>query len=190
MAPRSPRAVAASRSPPRRPRPSPPATICSGPNPTFNEHPDEVAEATAVAKKIKNLIESGTAASEIAVLYRINAQSEVYEEALTEAGVPFQVRGGEGFFSRQEIRQALLALQRASERDAARDSDELPDIVRAVLEPLGLTAEPPAGTRARERWEALSGLAELVDEELALRPSLDLRSLLTELRQRADSRHP
>ena len=51
------------------------------------------------------------------MLYRINAQSEVYEEALTEAGVPFQVRGGEGFFSRQEIRQALLALQRAAERD-------------------------------------------------------------------------
>jgi DNA helicase-2/ATP-dependent DNA helicase PcrA len=162
-----------------------------GPNPTFNEHPDEVAEANAVAKKIKNLIESGTAASEIAVLYRINAQSEVYEEALTEAGVPFQVRGGEGFFSRQEIRQALLALQRAAERGVVEgDKGALPDIVRAVLEPLGLTAEPPVGTRVRERWEALSGLAELVDEEVALRPSLDLRSLLTELRQRADSRHP
>ena len=46
------------------------------------------------------------------MLYRINAQSEVYEEALTEAGMPFQVRGGEGFFTRQEIRQALLALRR------------------------------------------------------------------------------
>jgi DNA helicase-2/ATP-dependent DNA helicase PcrA len=158
-----------------------------GPNPTFTEHPDEVAEAAAVAKKIKNLIESGTAASEIAVLYRINAQSEVYEEALTEAGVPFQVRGGEGFFSRQEIRQALLALQRAAERDV---DGALPDIVRAVLEPLGLTAEPPAGTRARERWEALTALAELVDEEVALRPTLDLRALLVELRQRADARHP
>jgi DNA helicase-2/ATP-dependent DNA helicase PcrA len=158
-----------------------------GPNPTFNEYPDEVAEATAVAKKIKNLLEAGTAASEIAVLYRINAQSEVYEEALTEAGVPFQVRGGEGFFSRQEIRQALLALQRAAERDA---EGELSDIVRAVLEPLGLTPEPPAGTRARERWEALVALAELVDEEVALRPSLDLRAMITELRQRADARHP
>ncbi|HEX2401501.1 MAG TPA: ATP-dependent helicase, partial [Mycobacterium sp.] len=161
-----------------------------GPNPTFTEHTDEVAEAAAVAKKIKNLIESGTAASEIAVLYRINAQSEVYEEALTEAGIPFQVRGGEGFFSRQEIRQALLALQRASEKDAARDSEKLPDIVRAVLEPLGLTAEPPPGTRARERWEALGALAELVDEEVALRPTLDLRALVAELRQRADARHP
>jgi DNA helicase II / ATP-dependent DNA helicase PcrA len=162
-----------------------------GPNPTFTEHLDEVAEAAAVAKRIKNLIESGIAASEIAVLYRINAQSEVYEEALTEAGVPFQVRGGEGFFSRQEIRQALLALQRSAERGAVDGGNgQLPEIVRAILEPLGLTAEPPPGTRARERWEALSGLAELVDEEVAQRPSLDLRALVGELHQRADARHP
>ena len=65
-----------------------------GPEPTFHEHPDEVADATAVAKSIKKLIDAGTPAAEIAVLYRINAQSEVYEEALTEAGIPFQLRGG------------------------------------------------------------------------------------------------
>lgn len=161
-----------------------------GPEPVFKEYPDEVAEATAVAKSIRNLIESGTAASEIAVLYRINAQSEVYEEALTEAGVAFQVRGGEGFFSRQEIRQALLALQRAAERGEADTTGSLPEIVRTTLEPLGLTAEPPAGTRARDRWEALVALADLVDDEVAQRPHLDLRALLAELRQRADSRHP
>ncbi|MBV5245485.1 ATP-dependent DNA helicase UvrD2 [Mycolicibacterium sp. PAM1] len=161
-----------------------------GPEPVFKEYPDEVAEAAAVAKSIRTLIESGTAASEIAVLYRINAQSEVYEEALTEAGVAFQVRGGEGFFSRQEIRQALLALQRVAERGAGDTGGSLPEIVRAILEPLGLTAEPPAGTRARDRWEALVALAELVDDEVAQRPHLDLRALLTELRQRADSRHP
>ena len=91
-----------------------------GPSPTFHEHPDEVAEAAAVARSIKRLVESGTPPAEIAVLYRINAQSEAYEEALTEAGIPFQVRGGEGFFSRQEIRQALVALQRAAERGARR----------------------------------------------------------------------
>src|SRR4051812_6789992 len=158
-----------------------------GPVPTFAEHTDEVAEAAAVAKQIKRLIDKGTEPAEIAVLYRINAQSEVYEEALTEAGIPFQVRGGEGFFSRQEIRQALLALQRASERDV---EGELPEIVRVVLEPLGLTAEPPPGTRARERWEALAALAELVDEEVAQRPALDLRALIAELRQRAEARHP
>jgi DNA helicase-2/ATP-dependent DNA helicase PcrA len=163
----------------------------AGPAPSFAEHPDEIAEAAAVAKKIKRLVESGTPVSEIAVLYRINAQSEAYEEALTEAGIPFQVRGGEGFFTRQEIRQALLALQRA----AARGTDgpagaSLPQLVRHLLQPLGLTAEPPAGTRARERWETLTGLAELVDDEVARRPQLDLPGLLAELRLRADARHP
>ncbi len=164
-----------------------------GPNPTFNEYPDEAAEATAVARAVKKLVDSGTAAAEIAVLYRINAQSEVYEEALTEAGVPFQVRGGEGFFSRQEIRQAVLALQRAAERGVGTESQSeasVPDIVRATLEPLGLTVEAPTGTRARDRWEALVALTELVDDEVAQRPQLDLRGLLVELRQRADSRHP
>jgi DNA helicase-2/ATP-dependent DNA helicase PcrA len=160
-----------------------------GPVPTFREHTDEVAEAAAVASSISKLVESGTLPAEIAVLYRINAQSEVYEEALTEAGIPYQVRGGEGFFSRQEIRQALLVFQRAANRGAEHEGG-LPEVVRGLLEPLGLTAEPPTGTRARERWEALTALAELVDEEVAHRPQLNLPDLLAELRTRADARHP
>lgn len=159
-----------------------------GPEPTFHEHPDEVAEAAAAARSIKALIESGTPAAEVAVLYRINAQSEVYEEALTAAGIPFQVRGGEGFFSRQEIRQSLVVLQKAADRGAP--EQQLGELVRNLLEPLGLTAEPPAGVKARERWEALSALAELVDEEVAARPELDLAALVAELKVRADSRHP
>lgn len=159
-----------------------------GPEPSFSEFPDEVAEAGAVARAIAKVIGAGTEPAEIAVLYRINAQSEVYEEALTEAGIPFQVRGGEGFFSRQEVRQALVALQRAAERDI--DTEDLSETVRALLEPLGLTAEPPTGARARERWEALDALAQLVDDEVATRPGLDLPALVAELRVRADARHP
>jgi len=162
-----------------------------GPAPSFHEHPDETAEAAAVAASIARLIESGTSPSEIAVLYRVNAQSEVYEEALTEAGVSYQIRGGEGFFNRQEIKQALLALQRCSERGSEHGlAGPLPDVVRTVLEPLGLTAEQPTGTRARDRWEALNSLAELVDDEVAQRPQLDLPGLVSELRMRADARHP
>ena len=160
-----------------------------GPAPTFSEHPDEVAEATAVATSIGKLIAAGTAPAEIAVLYRINAQSEVYEEALTTAGVAYQVRGGEGFFSRQEVRQAVAALQRAAERVDAVGADLVP-VIRELLEPLGLTTEPPQGVKARERWEALVALVELVAEEVAQRASLDMRALLVELRQRADARHP
>jgi DNA helicase II / ATP-dependent DNA helicase PcrA len=162
-----------------------------GPAPSFREHPDETAEAAAVAASIARLIESGTSPSEIAVLYRVNAQSEVYEEALTEAGITYQIRGGEGFFNRQEIKQALLALQRAVKRGGSAASEgPLPDVVRTVLEPLGLTAEQPTGTRARDRWEALTALAELVDDEVAQRPQLELSGLLAELRMRADARHP
>ena len=159
-----------------------------GPEPTYHEHPDEVAEAAAVARAITRLVAAGTPVAEIAVLYRINAQSEVYEEALTEAGIPFQVRGGEGFFSRQEIRQSLVALQKAAERGAP--EVPLPELVRTLLEPLGLTPDTPTGTKARERWEALVALTELVDEEVALRPDLDLPGLVAELRIRADARHP
>jgi DNA helicase-2/ATP-dependent DNA helicase PcrA len=160
--------------------------------PSFTEHPDEVAEAAAVASSISRLVESGTTPAEIAVLYRINAQSEVYEEALTEAGIAYQVRGGEGFFQRQEIRQALVALRRTAEKATGHDTDgqSLPEQVRGVLEPLGLTAQPPTGVKARERWQALTALAELVDGEVAQRPELDLPGLLAELRLRADARHP
>ena len=165
-----------------------------GPAPSFREHPDETAEAAAVAAAIARLIESGTAPAEIAVLYRVNAQSEAYEAALTGAGIAYQVRGGEGFFNRQEIKQALVVLHRAAERtgDAAADGTEgaLPGVVRASLEPLGLTVQPPSGTQARDRWDALTALAELVDDEVAQRPELSLSGLLAELRLRADARHP
>lgn len=159
-----------------------------GPAPRFSEHDDEAAEAKSAAKSIAGLIESGTPASEIAVLYRINAQSEVYEEALTEAGIPFQVRGGEGFFTRQEVRQSLVALQRAADRGSA--ESPVPQQVREVLEPLGLSAEEPHGTQARERWESLRALVELAEEECARQPELDLPGLVRELRVRAEARHP
>ncbi|WP_165849654.1 ATP-dependent DNA helicase UvrD2 [Mycobacterium uberis] len=162
-----------------------------GPAASFHEHSDEPAEAAAVAASIARLIESGTPSSEIAVLYRVNAQSEVYEEALTEAGIAYQVHGGEGFFKRQEIKQALLALQRSVEHGSKTGlSGPLPDVVRGILQPLGLTAEQPVGTRARARWEALTTLAGLVDDKVAQCPQLELPGLLAELRLRTDVLHP
>lgn len=91
-----------------------------GPVPEFTEFPDEVEEAKGVARRIRELIDGGVAPSEIAVLYRINAQSAAFEYALDEQGVNYQVRGGEGFFQRAEIRQAVQALGRQARRlDAA-----------------------------------------------------------------------
>ena len=84
-----------------------------GPDPRFQEYDDEPAEAAAVARAIRRLIDDGTPAAEIAVLFRVNAQSEVYEQALTEVGVPYQVRGGERFFARPEVRRAMTTVRAA-----------------------------------------------------------------------------
>ena len=156
--------------------------LAAGPDPEFAEYDDEPAEAAAVARRITALIADGTPAAEIAVLFRINAQSEGYEQALTEVGVPYQVRGGERFFQRPEVRRAMLAL-RSAEPVAA----PLIDTVRAVLAPYGLTAEPPGGAAQRAQWESLLALVELAEELVAVEPDADLDRFVTELSLRADA---
>ncbi|WP_084794726.1 ATP-dependent DNA helicase UvrD2 [Actinokineospora bangkokensis] len=158
-----------------------------GPNPVFAEHPDEPAEAAAVAARVKELVESGVALSEIAVLYRVNAQSEVYEQALAELEIPYLVRGGERFFQRVEVRQAVAAIRTAA---AADPEGELPALVRALLAPLGLTDEPPAGGTQRERWESLLALVELAEELAAAERGAGLPRYAAELEQRAQAQHP
>jgi DNA helicase-2/ATP-dependent DNA helicase PcrA len=162
----------------------------SGPEPDFAEHDDEPAEAAAVAARIKRLVADGTPPSEIAVLFRINAQSEVYEQALTEVGVPYQVRGGERFFSRPEVRRAMSVLRMAPGRAADRPEGSLVEVVRAVLVPVGLTPEPPGGAAQRAQWESLLALVELAEELVAVEPGADLRRFTAELETRADAAHP
>ncbi|WP_077041063.1 ATP-dependent DNA helicase UvrD2 [Rhodococcus sp. MTM3W5.2] len=165
-----------------------------GPAPEFVEFDDEPAEAAGVAKAIQKLIAGGTPAAEIAVLYRINAQSEAHEQALTELDIPFQVRGGEGFFTRPEVRQAVSALRQAAGRDdlppEAGSGKELITLVRAILVPLGLTDSEPVGAQARERWASLGALVALTEDLLVHEPELDLDGLLKDLAARAEARHP
>src|SRR3954447_16627273 len=148
-----------------------------GPDPDFAEYEDEPAEAAAVAAKIRRLIADGTPPAEIAVLFRINAQSESYEQALTEAGVPYQVRGGERFFTRAEVRRAMIALRTAPPLPEGMD---LVTAVRRVLSTVGLTDEPPAGTAMRAQWESLLALVGLAEELAAVEPRADLRRFAAE----------
>ncbi len=165
-----------------------------GPEPSFAEYEDVPAEANAVAASIKQLIDDGVPAAEIAVLYRINAQSENYEQALTERGIPYQVRGGEGFFQRPEVKQAVVALRQVAARedlpDQSRSGAALVTLVRAALAPHGLTATEPAGAQARERWSSLMALVQLTEELVGHDPELELGGLLRELAARAEARHP
>jgi DNA helicase II / ATP-dependent DNA helicase PcrA len=160
----------------------------AGLEPEFAEYGDEQEEAAGVARRAAALIGSGTAAREIAVLVRTNAQSPLFEQALTDAGVPFVLRGAERFFDRAEVRQGL-GLLRAAARSASAD-EEPAGQARAVLSGIGLTPQPPAGRgQARERWESLEALAELADDYFAASPGASLADLTAELAARSAIGH-
>jgi DNA helicase-2/ATP-dependent DNA helicase PcrA len=72
---------------------------------------DEVEEARFVAGEIGRARAEGRRLEDVAVLYRLNAQSRPLEEALREAGLPHRVRGGPAFFDRAEVRDVLAWLK-------------------------------------------------------------------------------
>ncbi len=149
---------------------------------------DDPAEAEQVASRIAGLVEQGHPPSEIAVLFRTNGQSQGIETALAERGIPYLVRGGERFFARKEVRDAVLLL-----RGGARSDDgevPLPELVRDVLLGAGWTREPPtSGGAARERWESLAALAALSDDLAATDPEARLPAFVRELDERSAAQH-
>jgi DNA helicase-2/ATP-dependent DNA helicase PcrA len=159
-----------------------------GVEPSFAEYDHEPAEARAVADAVAGLIADGVPAGEIAVLFRVNAQSEVYEEALDARGITFQVRGGERFFRRAEVRAAMRALRAAAASDSPQD--DLNTAVGEVLAGQGLSAQPPGGSAARARWESLRALSELAEDLAATVPDAGLDRFVAELDARADAAHP
>jgi len=72
---------------------------------------DENQEAQAVANQIKDLTEKGASLKDIAVFYRINAQSRLLEEAFIRNKIPYQVVRGIEFYNRKEIRDLLAYLK-------------------------------------------------------------------------------
>ena len=71
----------------------------------------DYAEAQWLLEELQQLHRSGTARSELALLYRSNAQSRVLESALFNAGIPYRVYGGLRFFERKEVKDALAYLR-------------------------------------------------------------------------------
>jgi DNA helicase II / ATP-dependent DNA helicase PcrA len=68
-------------------------------------------EARYVVEKVKNLVREGAAYRDFVVLYRTNAQSRVFEEALLAEGIPYRVVGGVGFYARTEIKDVVAYLR-------------------------------------------------------------------------------
>jgi len=79
---------------------------------------NERDEARFVVDRIEHWVEQGRSRNDIAVLYRSNAQSRQFEEALVTRGIPYRVYGGQRFFDRAEIKDTLAYLRMISNPDA------------------------------------------------------------------------
>lgn len=77
---------------------------------------NDLDEARYVVGRIKRWQEEGGALTDCAILYRSNAQSRIMEEALLQAAMPYRIYGGQRFFERQEIKDALSYMRLTANR--------------------------------------------------------------------------
>ncbi|GAA2125199.1 ATP-dependent DNA helicase UvrD2 [Nocardioides bigeumensis] len=160
----------------------------SGTPVAYSAHPDEPAEAAAVATRISELQAVGVPFGEMAVLFRINAQSQAFEEALAARGIPYVIRGAARFFERPEVRQAVTLL-----RGAARSGQSSGDVaadVRDTVSGLGWApTAPTARGQTRDRWESWQALVDQSVDWVQANPGADLNALVDELDRRASEQH-
>jgi len=139
-------------------------------------------EAEFVINRIQDHVNQGGKRSEAAVLYRSNVQSRVFEEGLLAAGIPYRVYGGQRFFERKEIKDALAYLRLVMNRDddpsfervvntpsrgiSPRTVDAVRDHARGAGTSLwrGAAALIAEGTLAKRAAESLFGFLSLVDK--------------------------
>ena len=119
----------------------------------FNERD----EADFVVNRIRDWVEHGGARREVAVLYRSNAQSRVFEEAFLNARMPYRVYGGLRFFERAEIKDALAYLRLVASRA---DDTSFERIVNLPTRGIGAktldTLRETARSQGTSLWNAAS----------------------------------
>jgi len=153
--------------------------------PSVHVAPNDSAEARSIANAIAGEIAAGAAPQDIAVLYRINVQATALEAALSDAGVPYVLRGGTKFFELREVKEALMLLKGATVTTAA--VEPLFKTVSDVLRSLGWTQDAPEVRGAvRDRWESLNALMALAEEAPT---GTSLRQFVEELVERQQGQH-
>jgi DNA helicase-2/ATP-dependent DNA helicase PcrA len=156
----------------------------SGPSPVARAEPNEVAEVAAVVEAARRLHDEETVPlEEIAVLYRINARSESFEEAFAAAGIAYQVRDG-GFLRRPGPRGVLQRLKRSGGGPSVADS------VASITDELGY--DPEASPDADEevtRQSDLARMRSLASEFASAQPGGDDAAFLIELTHRFSTEH-
>jgi DNA helicase-2/ATP-dependent DNA helicase PcrA len=173
----------------------------AGPEVEFVESPDESTEAADVADWLAQQAADGVDFRDMAVLFRINAQSPPIEQALADRNIPYLVRGGERFYERPEVRQTLLTLRTVARAMTGTEQGSAVEQVKDVLITLGWTQQPPEGAGAlRERWESLAALLTVAEDlqaeadvaaaagEGSAEP-LTLAAVSAELDRRAETQH-
>jgi DNA helicase-2/ATP-dependent DNA helicase PcrA len=148
---------------------------------------DERDEASTITQLIRMLLESGLARKEIALLYRIHAQSRVFEEALRYFNLPYRVVGGLRFYDRAEVKDLLAYL-----RIVQNPHDDV-SLLRVINNPprgIGKTAITrlldAAARGGFSVWSALQGVEEDSAHAGAARTSLiRFRELIVALQKLA-----
>ena len=138
---------------------------------------NEQDEARFVVERIRLHVREGNAASDNAILYRSNAQSRNFEEQLVQHGIAYRVYGGQRFFDRTEIKDALAYLRLIANRH---DHAAFERVVNTPPRGIGDRTIDLLRARARREdtsmWEAVLG--ELGDSTLAARAKNALRAFL------------
>ncbi len=106
-------------------------------------------EARYVVEKVKSLVRDGAAYRDFVVLYRTNAQSRVYEEALLAEGIPYRVVGGVGFYARTEIKDVVAYLRYIVNSSDALAFKRIVNVPRRGIGQQTLAALVQAATAAR-----------------------------------------
>ncbi len=116
--------------------------------------PTDFDEAAFVVDEVKSLRAEGVALSQMALLYRSNAQSRVLEHALFNASLPYRVYGGMRFFERQEIKHALAYLRLIANPD---DDNALLRVVNFPARGIGMRSLEQLQDDARRQGGSLWG---------------------------------
>lgn len=120
---------------------------------------NEMDEARFITDRIKDAITKGTARSDIAILYRSNAQSRILEEAMLRAAIPYRIYGGQRFFERAEIKNALAYLRLVRSPD---DDTSLERVINIPTRGIGEKTVEKLREAARSQgislWQALKNL--------------------------------
>jgi DNA helicase-2/ATP-dependent DNA helicase PcrA len=144
------------------------------------EAPTDVEEAAFIVEEIQQLRRDGIKLSEIALLYRSNAQSRVLEHSLVSAGLSYRVYGGLRFFERQEIKHALAYLRLMENTD---DDNALLRIINFPTRGIGARSieqlQEAAKMNSTALWDAAARAGGKVSAFVALIESL--RSATREL---------